>query len=268
MKPSSIKIYAILLFALTQCLWGSRCAGAPAVAVTMRLDTNVVAVGQGTLLHVSAQVVPSLRPSADRIFSWYVDVLNTNGVAAGANYNAMLKSASDNDPQLSSKGANDGANRRAIYDTFLNLPGAGVTNPVELMSIPVTGLTGGKTRFLVQAGTGADLSADFQVAPIGGGQPYVGGDYSAAFVDLTVTNSVPCPLSLVVTPLAGGGRPGGTFQLSFSPCPGRTHTVEARAALGDIPGWQALPGAPHNSGVVIVTNTTTTRFFRVRASSP
>ena len=73
------------------------------------------------------------------------------------------------------------------------------------MSIPITGLTSGKTRFLVQAGTGASLSYDFQVAPSGGGSPYTGGDYTAAFVDLTVTNNAaPCVISLKETQLSGG----------------------------------------------------------------
>ena len=273
MKASSIRIYAILLLALVQWMEGSQWASAQAVAVTMRLDTNLVTVGQGTTLHISAQVVPSLRATSDRIFSWYVNVLNTNGAAVGANYSAMLKTASDNDPSLSSKGTNSGANRFAIYDTFINdspvsKSGTGVSTPVELMSIPVTGLAAGKTRFLVQAGSGAALSADFQVAPTGGGAAYIGGDYSAAFADLSVTSSIPCALNLTVIRLSGSGGPGGTFQLSFSPCPNYTHTVQSRGALGDVTGWQALPGAPHNSGVVLVTNTGPSRFYRVLATSP
>ena len=112
------------------------------------------------------------------------------------------------------------------------------------------------------------MSSDFLVAPKSGPPPYVGGDYTLAFIDLTVINSATCAIQLQVTRLAGGGGPNGTLQLTFPPCPGRTHTVESRAALGDVPGWQALPGAPHNSGSVIVTNSTTQRFFRVRASSP
>ena len=268
MKASSINSYVILLVALAIWLVGSRPVRAQAVAVTARLDTNVLTAGQTTTLHILAQVVPSLRATSGRIFSWYVDVLNTNGVVASANYGAMLKSASDNDPQLSSKGVADGANRRAIYDTFLNLPGAGVTNAVELMSIPVTGVTSGKTRFLVQAGTGASLSYDFQVAPSGGGSAYTGGDYSAGFVDLTVTNSgTPCVLQLVETRSANNGQPpGGTLQLSFTPCPGRNHAVEFIYMPTNGAVWQALPGAPHNSGVVTVTNNTgAERVFRVRA---
>ncbi len=263
---ASMKTYAILL--LVMATWfPSRSAIAQAVAVTARLDTNVLAAGQVTTLHILAQVVPSLQASSSQIFSWYVDVLNTNGAAASANYAAMLKTASDNNPQLSSTGFNDGANRRAIYDTFMNLPGAGVTNPVELMSIPVTGLANGKTRFLVQAGTGANLSYDFQVAPNGGGSPYTGGVYTAAFVDLTVTNgAAPCVLQLVETRLAGNGQPPtGTLQLSFTPCAGRNHVVEFIYTPTNGAVWQALPGAPFNSGLVTVTNTGgSERIFRVR----
>ena len=66
---------------------------AQVVGVTARLDTNVVAVGQSTTLRIFAQVLPAFRARAERIFSWHVDVLNTNGVAASANYAAMLKPA-------------------------------------------------------------------------------------------------------------------------------------------------------------------------------
>ena len=37
-------------------------------------------------------------------------------------------------------------------------------------------------------------------------------------------------------------------------------------AILDATGWVALPGAPHNSGSVSVTNTTTQHFFRVRVT--
>ena len=237
---------------------------AQAVAATLALDTNSISVGQTTTLHIYAQVVPTLRTNADRIFSWYVDLLNTNGSAVSANYSAMLKSASDNDPQTSSAGVSQGANQRGIYDTFLNRPGAGTSNAVELMTIPVSGLAAGRTRFLVQAGSGVpSLSSDFLVAPKGGGTPYVGGDYTAGFIDLTVVDSTPCTLQLNIT------RTGpASLQLTFTPCPGRTHTIEFRNALDDAPGWQPLAGAPHNSGSVTVGNTPNSRFFRVRASLP
>jgi hypothetical protein len=237
------------------------------VSVTMSLDAPTISVGGATTLHIYAQVVSGLRTNTDRIVSWYVDVLNTNGAAVSANYGAMQKPTSDKDPQTSSNGVPQASNRRGIYDTFLNLPGAGTTNAVELMSIPVNGVAIGQTRFQVQAGSGVPLlSSDFQVAPKGGGPAYVGGDYASAFVDLTVSDFVPCLLQLQATRLAGGGGSNVTLQLNFSPCPGRNHTVEFRALLNDVTGWQPLTGAPHNSGSVTVTNTATQRFFRVRAN--
>jgi hypothetical protein len=266
-EPIPMKLNRIVAGLLTTLVLG--CASstlAQSVAVTATLDAATLAVGDSTTLHIVAQVLPNLRTNADRIFSWYVDVLNTNGTAVTANYGALQKTASDRDPQTSSSGVSQGNNRRGIYDTFLNRPFAGVSNGVELISIPVTASALGRTRFLVQAGSGvAGLSTDFLVAQKNGGLPLVGGDYSAAFVDLTVVGSVLCAPQLLAVPIGGGG-PGQGFQLTFAPCSGRTHTVEFRNALGDVAGWQALPGAPHNSGTVSVTNSTTQRFFRVRVA--
>jgi len=234
-----------------------------AVAVSVRLDTNSLSVGNTTFLRVFAQVVPSLRPTSDRIFSWYVDVLNTNGSVAFANYGALQKPASDNDPLVSSSGTSQGANRQGIYDTFLNLPGAGVATPVELIRIPVVGQGGGTTRFVVQAGTGVTgLSTDFLVAPSGAGEPFTGGEYSGATATLLVSGAG-CNPALTVTP-----GTGGNLNLTFIPCAGRTHTVEARTGLADATGWQPLPGAPHNSGSVTVANQGAQRFFRLRVTNP
>lgn len=232
-----------------------------AVLVTARLDATVLAVGQTTTLRVYAQVAPNLRTNAERIFSWYVDVLNTNGAVATARYEEMIKASSDNDLLLSSTGVTDGAHRRGVRDTFLNLAGAGVSNAVELMAIPVQATAGGTTRFLIRAGTGDPfLSADFLVAPKDGGDPYNGGSYDAAQAGLTV--SAACQVSLQIQPIGGVG-PGGRLQLSYAPCAGRTHTVESRTLVEGGP-WQALPGAPHNSGSVVVTNSQPRQVFRVR----
>jgi len=232
-----------------------------AVSVTARLDNGTLAVGQTTTLRVFAQVVPNLRANADRIFSWYVDVLNTNGAVAAANYVSMTRSASDNNPQTSSTGTTDGVHRRGIYDTFLNRPGAGVSNAVELMAIPVQATAVGVTRFSVRAGTTVPfLAQDFIVAPKAGGNPFTGGDYAIANVDLTVTPG--CNIQLQIQRIGAGG-PGGRLQLQFTPCAGRNHTVEARFPI-ESGTWQALPGAPHNSGSVTVTNTLARRVFRVR----
>jgi len=254
----------LLLCALAALSLASRkTADAQAVAVTVRLDTNVLAVGQTTTLRVFAQVVPGLRASADRIFSWYVDVLNTNATAATANYGSMTKAGSDNNAQTSSTGTTDGAHRRGIYDTFLNRPGAGVSNAVELMAIPVQAAAAGTTRFSVRAGTTIPfLAEDFIVAPRTGGNPFTGGDYVLAHADLTVTPG--CSIQLQIQRLTGGG-PNGRSQLQFAPCPGRNHTIEFRNSL-EVGSWQSLPGGPHNSGNATVTNTQARQFFRVRVN--
>lgn len=240
-------------------------AGAQAVQVTARLDNASVTVGGTTTLRVFAQVVPGLRATTDRIFSWYVDVLNTNDVAALANYGGMLKLASDNHPSTSSTGVTLGANRVGIYDTFINLPGAGVANPVELMRIPVTGLAAGQVRFAVRAGTSVpELSADFIVAPLGGGDPVFGGSYTTAFADLQVVTGDTCSPVLQLTRLAGGT----TARLTFTPCPGRTHTIESKTIFDNVAAWQPIAGAPHNSGNVVVNISGAQRFYRLRVTNP
>ena len=130
------KPFALLLsLQIPLAAWTGACA--QVVGVTAQLDASTINVGQGTTLRVFAQVLPGVRTNADQIFSWYVDVLNTNVAVASANYASMLKPASDNNPMVSSNGFTGGANRLGIYDTFLNLPRAGVTNAVELLRIPV-----------------------------------------------------------------------------------------------------------------------------------
>jgi hypothetical protein len=252
-----------ILLALT-CITLTRVYG-QAVVVTTRLDTNRIAVGGSTTLHVYAQVVPALRATADQIFSWYLDVLNTNGAVANANYDAMVKPSSDNDPQISSRGVTVGANRNDIYDTFLNLSNAGVAVPVELMSIPVTGTSEGHTRFQIRAGDAVPLN-DFLVSMDDGTDIATGGDYSVAFADLDVVPGG-CSILLHIAPVGVSGGPGQRLALTFIPCPGLNHTVQYRAALDDVAGWQSLSGAPHNSGNVIVTNTGPYQFFRVSTST-
>lgn len=262
-----MKSYSLILGALVAGLLGAFTSRgvSQAVNVTVNLDANSIAVGGSTTLHVFAQVVPGLRPTSDRIFSWYLDVLNTNGAVATANFGAMLKPASDKDPLISSFGQTQGANRRGIYDTFLNLAGAGVAAPVELMRIPVTGVVAGQTRFAVVAGSGVpQLEADFLVAPIGGGDPLFGGSYATAFADLVVTGGSGCVPVLQIARLAGGTQ----ARLTFTPCAGRTHTVEGLTSINGVATWQALPNAPHNTGDVVVNMTGPLRIFRVRVTNP
>ncbi len=262
MKRNSFLLGAVILGLILSAV---NHATAQAVAVTVRLDTNSIPAGGSTTLRVFAQVVPGLRPTTDRIFSWYLDVLNTNGAAASGNYATMLKPLSDNDaPPVSSSGVTQGANRRGVYDTFMNLPGAGVNAPVELMRIPVNGLAVGQTRFVIQPGTGAGLSTDFLVAPIGGGAPYEGGSYAVAFADLQVTAGSLCNPVLQIVRLAGGTQ----ARITFTPCAGRTHTLESLSAIDGVAVWQTVAGAPHNSGNVVVNLAGALRIYRLRITNP
>ena len=232
-----------------------------AVAVTTRLETNQIPVGGATVLHVYAQVVPALRATSDRIFAWYVDLGNTNAAAARLDYVGMVKPTSDKDPQLSSLGSDQGANRKGIYDTFLNLPGAGVAAPVELLTIPVVGVAPGVTRFRVTAGSGVpQLSSDFLVAPKDSSVPGFGGDYSAAVADLQVTGSAACSIAVHIELISNGTQ----LKITFPLCPGHDHFVEKASALANPTVWAAVPGGPHNTGSVVVANSGAGAFFRVR----
>jgi hypothetical protein len=244
-------------------LAGAVAARAQVVNVTASLDAASIPSGGSTTLRVFAQVIPAQQANASRIFSWYVDVLNTNGAMAAANYAAMARAASDRDPATSSSGTQDGANRRGIYDTFLNLPGAGVLAPVELMAIPVTGVSPGQTRFRVQAGTGAGLSSDFLVARNAGGPPLTGGIYSAAEAVLTVTGGAgSVHMSIGVTNAAGGNK---GVTLVFPTSPGFNFTAQFRTNLLGT-NWQSLPGAPHNAGAVFDLTPAPMKFYRVMIS--
>ena len=236
---------------------------AQSVAVTLRLDTNRVEVGASTVLHVYAQIVPGKRAGADRIFSWYVDLGNTAGSVASFDFERLGRSTSDQDPRTSSSGVTEGANRRGIYDTFLNLAGAGKESPVELFSVPVRGSAPGQCILYGQAGTGvAGLGVDFLVAPAEGDELLSGGDYSAAQLPLEVIATPPPPtLFIASTLVASNSR---LLSITFAVNPSREYVVEGRSDFGSGSTWLPLPGAPHNSGTVTDTNLLAQRFYRVR----
>ena len=119
------------------CAWAAAPAVAQVVAVTMQLDNPSIGLGGVTTLHVYAQVVPAQRPTSERIFSWYVDLLNPTPGIAAADYSQLQKPTSDNNAQTSSTGTTQSGNRLGIYDTFINdspvsKSGTGVNTPVEL----------------------------------------------------------------------------------------------------------------------------------------
>jgi hypothetical protein len=222
-----------------------------------------------TTLHVYAQVVPAQRANSERIFSWYVDLLNPTPAVAQADYTQLQKPTSDKNSETSSYGTTQGANRRGIYDTFINdspasKTGTGVNTPAELLNVPIQGLTIGQTTFSVGPGSGVSgLAEDFIVNPTSGGNPLIGGVYDAATAVLQVTAPLCTPaLSAAYSRLSPGTN---RISLTFVPCPGHTNVVEYRDSL--VAGaWQALPGAPHNSGSVTDTNSVTARFYHVRIS--
>lgn len=256
----------LLLAALFQ--WLCPVAVAQPVAVTMKLDQPQIAVGAATTLHVFAEVVPTVQARADRIFSWYVDVLNLNGAIAAANYAALQRPASDKDPRTSSTGVTDGSDRLGIFDTFLNLPGAGRSAPVELFSVPVKGLAPGQATIRIRAGSNLpQFGTDFLVAASDGGDPLAGGDYTTAIVTLEVASATgggtACTPVIGIERLATPNEPN-RLTISFPLCAGSNHFIESTDALGS--EWQPLPGAPHNSGTVIERVSGTARFYRLRIS--
>ena len=255
------KGFPSVLLAMVGWLSGASDSFGQSVVVSLKLDTNQLAVGSTAILHVFAQVAPAQRANAERIFSWYVDLLDADGSVAQPDYNQLQKPVADKDPLTSSSGTADGWNRRGIYDTFLNLPGAGVSHAVELFSVPVHAVAAGRTLFAVQAGSGVSgLTADFIVAPKGGGTPLLGGDYSGASAELVVGGG---GLLLSIAPSDTPGR----FTIAFPVQPGTNYVVQYRNALGQGSGWQPLPGVPHNSGSVTVTNDAPQRFYRVSATN-
>ena len=243
---------------------------AQVVSVTMQLDNPTIGLGGFTTLHVYAQVVPAQRPISERIFSWYVDLLNPTPGVAQANYAQLQKPASDNNPQTSSAGTTQAGNQLGIYDTFINdspisKSGTGVNTPVELFRVTVQGIAPGQTTFSVRPGTGVSgLDADFLVATTNGGDPLLGGIYDAGSAVLQVSTTAPCqPLLSTSLILLSGGT--NRVALTFAPCPGHTNTVEFRDSLTS-GNWQALPGAPHNTGSAVDTNKVPLRFYRVRVN--
>ncbi len=252
----------VLLLALGASFPMNQPAFGQAVAVTATLDKSRIGVGETATLHVYGQIVAAKQATTAQIFSWYVDLLNSSGTTAQIQANGLLKPASDNLPNISSPGSPDGANQRGIYDTFMNKPGAGHDAPVELFSVPILGVAPGTSTLQIRAGTGvSNLSSDFLVAPLGGGDPLVGGDYTKATIQLEVASGTGLSAKIASQPLANGQL---QLTISFTPVAGKTHTVEFRPALGTGPDWQALPGAPHNSGSVTDTNTAPQRFYRIR----
>ena len=72
-----------LLLALVAGWLGSLAGGqAQVVMVTAEVEAPVVVLGGSTVLRIYAQILPQYQATTDRIFSWYIDLNNENGLTA------------------------------------------------------------------------------------------------------------------------------------------------------------------------------------------
>jgi hypothetical protein len=232
-------------------------AAQSAVNVTMRADDPVLIPGQTTVVRVFAQIDPSIENAAG-IFSWHVDVLNSDALVLVPDYDNLTMTPPHNNSGLSSLGATVGTHRLGIHNTFLgDDPEAGKSSPVELLAVQVTASQLGVTTLSVRAGTNPSIPDDFIVTPIVGELPISGGNYAAATAVLRVI-----PVSEALK-FGISKVPGGAVELKFSPIAGFDHTVMFSADLS-VGSWMPLSGAPHNSGSLTdPVADTPRRFYKV-----
>lgn len=224
----------LFLLLLTVCSFGQ------AVDVTMSVNRPFMLAGETATLRVFGRIKTALQPTSDRVFSWYVDVTNNKPGAVRVDWNTMVMQSSDNTQGFFSSGVNEGANnRRGIYNTFLNLSGAGKSSPVELFNVRLTALEEGAAVITVAAGTGQpNISYDFIVAPSSGTTPYTGGDYTQASLTVSTVPEFVTPSKLV--DLAASGR-----RLEYPTVTGFNHRVETST---DLSTWTNIAGF-FNSGL-------------------
>lgn len=248
----SFKTRALTRILSLAALWlgpGFASAQVPAVNVTITADDAVLFPGQKTMIRVFAQIDASIEADAVGIFTWYIDLLNSNEAVAVPDYDNLTMNTSDNVPNSSSSGTTIGENRRGIHNSmFLSDPGAGKGSPVELLAVEVTPNRLGVATFSVQAGTTKPLlTDDFLVSRTGLpplSPPFTGGNYAMASVTVSV---IPVTKAIELDIRKAAGE---CVEICFTPKAGFNHTV--MFSENQLPGtWTALPGAPHNGGSVI-----------------
>ncbi len=211
----------------------------PPVTVTLRPDASTLAPGASTVVRAFAQVSPDYRDRADRIFTWYLDLLLSTPDQLELDVASLTRPRSDADPVLGSPGIADGASLMGIRDSFLNLEGAGVAAPVELFSIRVRAVAPGPGLLRLRPGTfGADDSPDFLVLPGGDEDPWSGGNYAAATTKIVVTGEGggggnPPRLSMALDPK-------GTLGVTVLGEPGDVVALEETEALGERAVWRRV----------------------------
>jgi hypothetical protein len=85
--------------------------------------------------------------------------------------------------------------------------------------------------------------------------------------DATTTISLPGDLSLAITASLQSGGQTTHVVLTFPVSAGFNHVVEYRDSVTSGPEWQPLPGAPHNSGIVVDDAVIPERYYRVRRTA-
>jgi hypothetical protein len=146
--------------------------------------------------------------------------------------------------------------------------GSGVT------SYDIYVLTNGGPRTLWLAGTtntcatfsaqGGNAYAFYSIARDGAGNTEAAPPVADAVT--TVATGCVSDVRLTIDHSALPEGQGERITLSYPVLPGRNYTVESRDSLDEGVSWQPLPGAPHNTGIVIETNILSQRFYRVRVN--
>ena len=115
----------------------------------------------------------------------------------------------------------------------------------------------------VSAFAGREVKLEF----IGASGPYGWPGFEGiAYIDTIVFLAAqPRILGITYTPQANGIT---ETVIRFNLNPGMNHMLEFRDGLDPSTVWQALPGAPHNSGSVTDTHSGPQRFYRLTIASP
>jgi len=223
-------------------------AAQTAVNVTVVADDTSLIVGQTTMVTVYGEIDALIEDEVSQIFSWYIDVLNSDGSVAEG-YAAFQTPTSDNEPgDASSDGVAEASNLHGIYDSFTSVSalGAGKGSSVVLAQFEALALTPGTTTFSAVAGSTGEELFDFLVPKIGSLEdPFTGGNYSAASVAITVTSGEAdlSGLDLEVEVV------GTQAMVTFNPVSGYDHVVQWSSTLLPL-SWAPLAAGPHNTGSV------------------
>lgn len=74
--------------------------------------------------------------------------------------------------------------------------------------------------------------------------------------------------SVVPAPVLAVSRENGVLRIEFETIPGWDYVLESSNRVAPTALWSALPGAPHNSGMVEVAPAAGPRFFRLTVTRP